>query len=139
MHLHEGDRLLHGLHGEGVDLDPIQDAALAAAGTAPGLDPGIGIMPRVVVAEEDHAAHGRHRLPLVVAHAPQGLQIAAAECAERCERLGSRSDVDDFRAAPSKGCSSTPSPKEYRRSSSISSASARRLVEPTRLQHLTTS
>jgi len=56
---------------------------------ARGLDPGVGKVPLAVMAEEDHAAHGRHRLPLVVAHEPQGLQIVAAEGAERCERLGS--------------------------------------------------
>ena len=100
MLLHKGNRFLHGLHREGVDLDPIQDAALVAAGEAPGLDPGIGKVPRSVMAEEDHAAHGRHLLPLVVAHEPQGLQIAAAKGAERCERLGSRSEVEGFRAEP---------------------------------------
>jgi hypothetical protein len=100
MLLHKGNRFFHGLHGEGVDLNPIQNAALIAAGEAPGLDPGIGKVPRSVMAEEDHAAHGRHLLPLVVAHEPQGLQIAAAKGAERCERLGSRSEVDGFRAEP---------------------------------------
>ena len=40
---------------------------------ARGLDPGVGKVPHAVMAEEDHAAHGRHRLPLVVAHEPQGL------------------------------------------------------------------
>ena len=76
---------------KGVDLDPIQDAALIAAGEAPGLDPGVGKVPLAIMAEEEHAAHGRHRLPLVVAHEPQALQIAASEGAERCERLGSSS------------------------------------------------
>jgi hypothetical protein len=76
-----------------VDLDPIQDAALVAASEAPGLDPGVREVPLAVMAEEDHAARGRHRLPLVVAYEPQGLQIAAAEVAERCERLGRRSEV----------------------------------------------
>jgi hypothetical protein len=47
-------------------------------------------VPLALMAEEDHAAHGRHGLPLVVAHEPQGLQIATAEFAEGCERLGSR-------------------------------------------------
>jgi len=45
MLLHKGDCFLHRLHGEGVDLDPIQDAALVAAGDAPGLDSGIGKVP----------------------------------------------------------------------------------------------
>jgi len=103
MLLHEGNRFLHGLHGEGVDLDPIQDAALIAAGEAAGLDPGIGKVPRPVMAEEDHAAHGRHRLPLVAAHEPQGLQIAVVECTQRCKRLGSRSEVEVFRAEPRQG------------------------------------
>ena len=88
MLLHKSNRFLHGLHGEGVDLNPIQDAALIAAGEAPGLAPGIGKVPRSVMAEEDHAAHGRHLLPLVDGSnrvdnfpdsgGPQGLQIAAA-------------------------------------------------------------
>ena len=98
MLLHKGDRFLHGLHEEGVDLDPIQDAAPIAAGEAPGLNPGIWKVPLAVMAEEDHAAHCRHGLPLVVAHEPQGLQIATAEFAEGCERLGSHSEVDGFRA-----------------------------------------
>ena len=46
MLLHKAARYLHGLHREGVDLDPIQDAALVAAGETPGQDPAIG-----------HAAH----------------------------------------------------------------------------------
>ena len=100
MLLHKGNRFLQGLHREGVDLDPIQDAILVAAGEAPGLDPGVGKVPRAVMAEEDLAAHGRNRLPLVVTHKPQSLQIAAAEGAERCERLGSRSEVEGFRAEP---------------------------------------
>ena len=78
MLLHKGDRFRHGLHGGGVDLDPIQDAALVAAGEAPGLDPGVRKVPLAVITKEDHAAHGRHRLPLVVTHKPQSLQIAAA-------------------------------------------------------------
>ena len=86
-----------------MDLDPIQDAILVAAGEAPGLDPSVGKVPLAVMAKEDHAAHGRHRLPLVVAHEPQGLQIAAAEGVEQCERLGSRSEVDGFRAKPRQG------------------------------------
>ena len=96
MLLHKGDRFRHGLHRGGVDLDPIQDAALVAAGEAPGLDPGVRKVPLAVIAKEDHAAHGRHPLPLVVTHKPQSLQIAAAEGSERCERLGSRSEVDGF-------------------------------------------
>ena len=103
MLLHKGNRFLHGLHREGVDLDPIQDAALVAAGEAPRLDPGIGKVPLAVMAEEDHAAHGRHRLPLVIAHEPQGLQIAVVEGTQGCERLGSRSEVDGFRAEPRQG------------------------------------
>jgi len=55
---------------KGVDLDPIQDAALIAAGEAPGLDPGVGKVSLAFMAEEDHAARGRHRLPLVIAHEP---------------------------------------------------------------------
>jgi hypothetical protein len=86
MLLHKGDRFLH--HGEGVDLDPIQDAAHVAVGEASGLDPGIGKVPRAVLAEEDHAAHGRYHLPLAVTNEPQGFQISAAEGTERCERLG---------------------------------------------------
>lgn len=70
---------------------------------ARGLDPGVGKVPHAVMAEEDHAAHGRRRLPLVVAHEPQGLQIVAAEGAERCERLGSRSEVEVFRAEARQG------------------------------------
>lgn len=53
--------------------------------------------------EEDHFALGRHRLPLVHGHEPQALQIAAAEFAQRCERLRSRSEVDRFRAKCRKG------------------------------------
>jgi hypothetical protein len=53
--------------------------------------------------EEDHIALGRHRLPLVHGHEPQALQIAAAEFAQRCERLRSRSEVDRFRAKCRKG------------------------------------
>lgn len=59
---------------------------------------GIGKVPRSVMAKQDHAAYGRHRLSLVVAHQSQGFQIMAVEVAERCERLGSRSKVDRFRA-----------------------------------------
>ena len=55
------------------------------------------------MAEEDHATHGRHRLPLVAAHEPQGLQIAVLECTQSCERLGSRSEVEVFRAEPRQG------------------------------------
>lgn len=67
---------------------------------ARGLDPGVGKVPHSVMAEEDHAAHGRHRLPLVAAHEPEGLQIAVVECTKRCKRLGSRSEVEVFRAEP---------------------------------------
>lgn len=48
-----------------------------------GLDPGIGTMPLAGMAAEDHAAHRRHGLPLVVAHKPQSLQIVAAERARK--------------------------------------------------------
>jgi hypothetical protein len=50
MLLHKGARFLHGLHGEGVDLDPIQDAAFVAAGEAPGMDPAIGHAAQVFAA-----------------------------------------------------------------------------------------
>lgn len=83
--------------------------ALARPGDPPvaALLRGALLQPRVpaqrhregaVLAEENHAAHGWHLPPQVGAHDPQGLQVAAAEGAEGCKRLGSRSEVDGFLA-----------------------------------------
>ena len=63
--LDERDRLLDGAHGKARDLDAIDDAALVGALEAPGLDPGIREVPLAVLAEEQHAADGRHLAALM--------------------------------------------------------------------------
>ena len=134
MLLPEGDRFPHRLHGEGVDLDPINNATLAGAGKAPGLDLGVQDVPPVLapVPEEDPVAHGGHGPPLVHSHEPQGLQIAAAEAS--AEGANDSVAAWKWRSAelkPGRGGSSKPSQQGKRPSSSISSASARRLVDST--------
>lgn len=109
MLLHEGDRFLDGLHGEGVDLDRIQDAAVVAAGEAPGLDPGIW------------------KGPLTSRRVSRSLRLRARKGVNDSE-VARKTMASD--PSPGKGCSSKPSPREKRRSSSNSSASARRLVQP---------
>jgi hypothetical protein len=98
----------------------------------PAWIPGVRKAARPVLAEEDHAVDGRDLPPLVVRDEAQRLQIAPGELADGGERLGSGSEVESFRVEAGMGCSSKPSPRAKRRSSSISSASTRRLVEPTR-------
>jgi hypothetical protein len=97
MFLHEGDGFLDTTHGDGADLGPIEDPALVDAREAVSLDPGIREVPLALLAKEDHTAHGRRLAPLVSRHQTQGLQIAAVKLADGSERLGSGSEVEDFR------------------------------------------
>ena len=101
--LDEGDRLLDGAHGQGADLGAIDDAALVGAVEAAGLDPGVREVPLAVLAEEDHAAHGRNLAALMVREESQRFQVPARERPEGSKRLGSGSEVEGFRVEPGHG------------------------------------
>jgi hypothetical protein len=50
-----------------------------------------------VEAEEQHAANGRYSSALVLSQEAQGVEVVLAKRADRCKRLGSRSEVQRFR------------------------------------------
>ena len=130
--LDEGDRLLDGAHGKGADLGAIDDAALVGACEPAGLDPG--------VREVALAIPPNRIMPPTVGTLRPWWSVTSRRVS-RSRRASFRKAANDSEAArksrasessPGMGCSSKPSPRAKRRSSSISSASARRLVEPTR-------
>jgi len=97
----------------GVDLDPIQDATLVAAGEAPGLDPGIGKKCR------SRSWPKRIVPPKVGTVFPWWSATSRRLSRSRRRRL--RNGANDSEAAwksmaselsPGKGCSSKPSPRE---------------------------
>lgn len=130
----EGNRIFDGSCQMCVNLCTVCDSTLVDAIESSGLDPGVGKVHLTVLAEEKHAANGRHAPTLVVCHQSQRLQIGPPKTPNRCERpeAALKSNASEFNSGI--GCSSYASPRAKRRSSSISSRSARRLVEPIRTE-----
>ena len=95
--LDEGDRLFDGLCRIAPDGRAIGNVGFVGAAKTSGLNPGIGQVALPLLAEKHHPADGRHRTSLVLHEQPQRLQIRSLELAHRCERLGSGSEVEDFR------------------------------------------
>jgi len=54
-------------------------------------------VPLAILAEEQHPTDGRYFAPLVGGDEPEGLEVLAAQLAHRRQRLGSSSEVQDFR------------------------------------------
>src|SRR5260370_29999951 len=81
-----------------MDLGTVHDPTLVDAMESPSLDPSIWKVLLAALAKEENSADGRYISALMSRNQTQRLQIGPPKTANRCERLGSSSEVHGFRA-----------------------------------------